>query len=177
MQQIQNLVLFWDRSCWGGRIRAKSCWKCRTRTKSGRARNGDSCRSFSGACHGDVVIFASYEVFFIPEIAWVYYSFQIFLHETSSKEIDALVYGLVFDGAEYCCYIACILFELPSTAAGLSRKPAPSHHFGSVMTHQCWISDQYRLTENSWRGSIQLCLPYYLPLHSLEMNVSSQGEW
>ena len=53
----------------------------------------------------------------------VYDSLKNFLQETDSKEIGALVYGLVSSEAKLPCYIACILFELPSIAAGLSWKP------------------------------------------------------
>ena len=48
--------------------------------------------------------------------------FQIFLQKTDSQEIYALVCGLIFSGAELLCYVARILFELPSIAASLSRK-------------------------------------------------------
>ena len=56
----------------------------------------------------------------------VYDLFQIFLHETGSQEISALVCRLVFSGVELSCYAARILFELRSTAAGLPRKPVSS---------------------------------------------------
>ena len=55
----------------------------------------------------------------------VYDPLQIFLQETGPQEIGALVCGLVFSGAELHCYVARILFELPSTATGLPRKPVP----------------------------------------------------
>ena len=55
----------------------------------------------------------------------VYDLLQIFLHETISQEIDTLICGLDFNGAELTCYTACILLELPSTAVCLSRKPVP----------------------------------------------------
>jgi len=55
----------------------------------------------------------------------MYDPLQIFLHETCSHEIGALVCGLVLTGAELSCYAARILFELPSTATSLSWKPVP----------------------------------------------------
>jgi len=48
---------------------------------------------------------------------------QIFLEETSSEEIGALVCGLVFSGVKLLCNTAHILLELPLTAAGLLWKP------------------------------------------------------
>ena len=66
----------------------------------------------------------------------MYDPFQIFLQDTCSQEIDVLVCGLVFSGAELTCYATCILFELPLTADGLSRKPVlPPPPL--AMTHQC----------------------------------------
>ena len=50
---------------------------------------------------------------------------QIFLEETGSQEIDALVYGLVYSEAELSYYVAYILLEVPLTAAGLSQKSVP----------------------------------------------------
>jgi len=55
----------------------------------------------------------------------VYDPLQIFLQETGSPEIGALVCELIFSGAELLSYVARILFELPSTSADLSRKPIP----------------------------------------------------
>jgi len=56
----------------------------------------------------------------------VYDPFQIFLQKTCSQEIGALICWLVFSSAELPYYVACILFELPSTTTSLSRKPAPT---------------------------------------------------
>ena len=54
-----------------------------------------------------------------------YDHFQIFLQETSSQEVGALICGLIFSVAELPCYAARILFEVPLTAAGLQRKSVP----------------------------------------------------
>jgi len=55
----------------------------------------------------------------------VYDPLQIFLQETILHEIGTLGCGLVFSGTELRRYVARIWFELPSTSAGLSRKPVP----------------------------------------------------
>jgi len=59
----------------------------------------------------------------------VYDPFQIFLQETGSQEIGALISGLVFSGAQLPCYVGRIFFELPSTAVvcyEMSVPPPPS---------------------------------------------------
>jgi len=55
----------------------------------------------------------------------VYDLLQIFLQHAGSQEIDVLVCRLVSSGAELPCHVARILFELSSTAVGLSREPVP----------------------------------------------------
>jgi len=58
-----------------------------------------------------------------------YDSLQIFQQETVSQGIGTLICGLDFREAELTCYDACFFFELPSTAADLSRElvsPPPS---------------------------------------------------
>jgi len=53
----------------------------------------------------------------------VYDLFQIFLQETGSQKIGALVCGLIFSRVELSYYIVRILVEVPSTTAGWSQKP------------------------------------------------------
>ena len=55
----------------------------------------------------------------------VYEPLQIFLQEAGSNEIGALVCGLVFSGAEFSCYAAHLLLELPVTATNPSRESIP----------------------------------------------------
>jgi len=85
---------------------------------------------------------------------------QIFLQETVSQEIGTLIYGLDFNGAEFTCYVACVLLELPSTAACLSRKPVPppppwsrsgnsvflAHHHGPIKILRGVLTRQGRVS-------------------------------
>ena len=51
---------------------------------------------------------------------------HIFLNEASLQEFGILICGLVFKGADWSCFSAFILLELPPTAADLSQEPVSS---------------------------------------------------
>ena len=65
----------------------------------------------------------------------VYDSLQIFLQETGSQEIGALVCGLAFSGVELPSYAAHILLELLLIAIGLSWEPVHLYHRGLDVMH------------------------------------------
>ena len=51
---------------------------------------------------------------------------QIFLNAAGSQEFGVLVGGSVFSGADWSCFYAFILLELPPTAADMSQEPVSS---------------------------------------------------
>ena len=161
-----------DRS-WGAWI--KSCWRSneRARTRSGRASYWDSCSSSSEVYHRAIVIFANYEVFLIPEVAWHIRPFSDLPKETGLHEICTLVCGLVFSETELPYYAARILFELPSTAASLSQKPVllPPPWFSHDVTTLAWL----KIRDAAQFHRVMLIL--LLTLHSPAMNVFKLGEW
>ena len=53
----------------------------------------------------------------------VYDSLLIFLHEACSQELDVLVCGSIYNGADLCCFAAFILLERSLIATDLSRRP------------------------------------------------------
>jgi len=144
-------------------IETESCWEGRSeRGRNGRASYWNSCRSSSGAYHGAIVIFVSYDVFHIPKVPDVYDLFQIFLHETCSHEIDILVCELVFSSeTELPCYAATYLIQ---ATIDCSRFVTKASSTSTTLIQQWHISADFSTTTLIWLRICDVVQPNYICL-------------
>jgi len=110
----------------------------------------------------------------------VYDPLQIFLEATGSQEVEFLMVqstiSPVFSKNDLPRHVASVLFEVPSTAVGWSRKPVPppptwfSHDASMLILRPLpWPDWEFVM----WFDPV--VFTFYLPLHSSGMNVFKPG--